>query len=219
MKVEMSRLSKVFGDRILVRKLMRPESVKGIYIPASYAKANVKQQSVWFGVIEKFGLDSRYGDAYGLKEGDTIGISDIGTSNASFEGDDGHEHFWVMEEFVVFLDAGRVAAFMRDEKFEGLGISPVGPYALIRPYPEQEKKGGVIIPQGDNPQLTGVVLAVSAGAVVGGELVQLRATVNSDVLFGKFSGLSARFGTDEYLLAKEEDLIAEMAPAQELAHA
>lgn len=221
MKVEMSRLDRVFGDRILVRKLSRPEKMRGILVPASYLKEKTKQQSVWFAVIEKFGLDSRYGEAYGLKEGDIVGISDIGTSNASFEGDDGQEHFWVMEEFLVLKDEGRIKAYLDDAAFSGVGLIPLGAYSVVKAHPaEEEAKNGVILPHtGDNPQLTGLVVSVSSGEVKSGELVPLRVRKETEVLFGKYSGLLAKFNADEYLLIKEEDLIAELSPVLEVAHA
>ena len=218
MKIDISIINKVFGDRVLVRRLERPDKMGGLLVPASYANEKRKEQTIWYGVIEKFGLDSRYADAYGLREGDIIGISDVGNSNASFEGNDGSEHFWIMEEFIVLRDDGRIKAFRNDESFDGIGITPIGPYSLIAPYPDEDKVGGVILPKA-NENLTGKVLSVSIGEVKNGELRSLRVDVNRDVLFGRYSGLYAKFRQDTYLLIKEEDIIAEFEQAKEMAHA
>jgi co-chaperonin GroES (HSP10) len=219
MKIDVSTIQRVFGDRILVKRLERPEKMGGLLIPQSYANEKRKEQSVWFGVIESFGLDSRYGEAYGLKEGDIIGISDVGSSNASFEGTDDHEHFWVMEEFIVLRDDGRVEAFRDDKHFDYLGLTPIGPYSIIKPSPDETKVGGVLLPK-DKENLTGEVLAVSIGEVKNGELAALRVVSGSRVLFGRYSGLYARFRQETFLLIKEEDLIAELETAKEkeLAH-
>lgn len=225
----MSRIGRVFGDRILLRKLDRPEKTKGILVPLSYIKNKPKEQELWYGVIEAFGLDSRYQDAYGLKIGDIVGINDIGISNASFIGDDEQEHYWVMEEFLVAKDEGRVVAFRNDQLYEGVGLTPLGAYSIVEAYPEEEKRGGVHIPHtSQDGSLIGRVLDVSQGEVRSGELKPLHVRNYSDVLFGKYSGLHARLGKD-YLLIKEEDLIAEIVPydkietgistGQELAHA
>lgn len=222
MIVSLARLGRVFGDRILIRLLPRPEKTRGFFVPASYAKEKAKEQQIWWGVIEDFGLDSRYGDAYGLKKGDMVGVHDLGASNASFIGDDNQEHFWVMEEFVVAKDDGRALAFREDRPWdnEKPGIIPLGAYALVSPHPVEEKRGSIHIPDSAKEgQLSGRVLAVSAGTVRDGELSPLNVKADTDVLFGQYSGSVARLGKDEFLLVKEEDLIAEMLPTGELAHA
>lgn len=218
MKINVPAINRIFGDRILVRRLERPEKIGNLLIPASFANEKRKEQTIWYGVIEKFGLDSRYGDAYGLKEGDIVGISDVANSNASFDGEDGHEHFWIMEEFVVLRDEGRVKSFHSNERYDGLGIVPIGPYSLVRPYPEEEKRGSILLPKA-NENLTGKVLAVSVGEVKDGEIKPLNVSLDSDVLFGKYSGLYAKFQSETFLLIKEEDLIAEFETAREIAHA
>lgn len=227
MIVPMSRLDRIFGDRILVRKLDRPEKMRGIIVPVSCMKTRPKEQELWYGIIERFGLDSRYGDAYGLKEGDIVGINDLGVSNASFIGDDEQEHFWIMEEFLTVKDDGRVVAFRNDEKYEGVGLTPLGAYSVIKPYAEEEKRGGIHIPHTSQQEsLLGRVVAVSKGEVKSGELHPLNVRMDTEVLFGKYSGIKAEFGNDKFLLIKEEDLISELSPedktistGQELAHA
>lgn len=225
----MARLGRVFGDRILVRKLERPEKIRGILIPASCMKEKTREQQVWYGIIEKFGWDSKYGEAYGLKEGDIVGINDIGISNASFIGDDNQEHFWVMEEFLACKDLGRVRLHRLDKKYEGegCGLLPLGQYSVIAPIPEEEKRGGVFIPQTkQEPSLLGNVLAVSAGELNGREIKPLNVKPDTEVLFGKYSALTAKFNDEKLLLIKEEDIIGEfekvdaaIATGQEVAHA
>lgn len=227
MIVPMSRIARVFGDRILLRKLDRPEKIGKILVPVSYMKTRPKEQEIWFGVIEAFGLDSRYGEAYGLKVGDIVGVNDLGISNASFIGDDEQEHYWVMEEFLTVKDEGRIIAFRQSQtSYEGVGMTPLGAYCVIQPNPEEEKRGGIHIPHASQEgSLLGKVLAVSAGEVKAGELKTLNVNKDSEVLYGQYSGLKAKFGKEEFFLIKEEDIIAEIEPSketiatrQELAH-
>ncbi len=226
MPIEISRLGRVFGDRILVKKLERPDKLGSIYVPANYSKDPAKQQDLWWGVIEKFGLDSRFGEAYGLKEGDIIGMDPIGGQSASFDGDDGNVHCWVAEEFVVCKDMGLVIAYRNGEKYFSPdsgnsvgGLRPLAFYSVVKPHPIEEKRGALHIPDTAKKEaLTGKVLCVSDGYLVGGDLSPLRVTQNSEVLFGKYSGWKATLGDTVLVLVREEDLIAEIEPAKETAN-
>lgn len=222
MLISMSRVGKVFGDRILVRRLQRPEKIGGILIPANYMKNTPAENEVWWGVVEAFGLDSRYGEAYRIKVGDVVGLESLATNNQAFDGDDGEVHAWIMEEFVACKDDGRQAAFREGKEFKAKrnGLIPVGPYSLVKPHPEEQKRNGITLPQNTKQAIrTGEVLDVSAGQLRGSDLVPMYAKKGTEVIVGKYSGSWAKFGEDKLLLVKDEDIIAELQPAHEAAHA
>jgi chaperonin GroES len=218
--IEMERVGRVFGDRVLVRRLERPEKVGRFYIPDAYVKDKQKDQELWFGVIEKFGLDSRYSSAYDLHEGDIVGIDNMGSHSAGFEGDDRAMHVWVAEEFLVVKSLGRVEAFREGKECEGVGLKPIGPYAIVEPHPEETKRGGIVLPlSAQVPSRTGKVLDVSVGEDKGGSRLRpLNINTGSDVIYGRFSGSTAKFGDKVFLLVKEEDCIAELEPVKETAN-
>lgn len=217
MIVEMSRLGRVFGDRVLVRRLGRPEKMRGLLVPASHLKDKQKEQQMWYGVIEKFGLDCRYKEAYDLQEGDIVGLNDIGLSNAYFIGDDEQEHYWVMEEFLVCKDAGRISAYREDRRWDSTqaGVIPLGGYSVVRPNAEEDKRNGVFLPaQSVSDSVVGRVMATSVGLLRDSHLVPLNVIPSSDVLYGKYSGISASFHDEKLVFIKEEDMIAEFTPSE-----
>lgn len=201
MTIELSRLKNLLGDRILIRPLLRPEKRGAIFVPASALKDKGKQADVWFGEVEALGRDAKYPDAYGVKVGDVVGVEFIGRQCETLKTDDGEEHCWVAEEFLAVIDQGRVKAHVKGVKWTGkaAGLLPIGAYVLVRPDPEEETHGGIHIPHNAREaQKEGVVLAASAGELVGRELDALPVEVGAHVLFGRYSGSWVR--VDEELL-------------------
>lgn len=219
MSIDTNRIGRVFGDRILVRRLGRPEKVGSIFVPANFS-GKQKENDLWYGEIVKFGLDSKYGQAYNLKEGEIIGIESMGSHSAGFEGEDKEIYVWVPEEFVAVKDLGRIAAHRKGENFPGTGLQPVGPYSLIEPEEDVEtSKGGIHIPDSARQESRkGVVLEVSEGEVRGSELLGINLKVGSTVVFGRHSGAWSKTAKN-FLLLKECDTIAELEKAPELAEA
>ncbi len=225
MRVPVGRLGRVFGDRVLVKQLDRPEKVGMIFVPVSAQKDKIKEQDLWYGEIVSFGLDSRYKEAYDLKAGDIIGVESIGNQCAAFDGEDDKIYVWVAEEFIAVRDAGAIAAFRKGEQWtpgQRVGLEPIGAYSVIEPFPDESKRNGIHIPDTAKPPVrNGTVKAVSIGFVRCAELHALDVKADSEVLVGKYSGSWCRLGNRNFLLVKEEDIIAEMTPAEvkEAAHA
>lgn len=214
MPVEMKRIKQVFGDRALIRRLSAVEKKGSLFIPLTH-KAKPKQSEIWLGVIEHLGSGMRYPDAYGVKAGDVVGIEFTGSNCESFQGDDRESYVWVMEEFLTVIDLGAVEAFRKNVAYDGLGLRPVGPYALVEPAPEEETRNGITIPEGSkDAQRTGRVVAVSDGEIRGGDLYPLSLSVGDDILFGRYSGSWLRLGTKDYLMMKQEDVIASMVKSK-----
>jgi chaperonin GroES len=90
-------------------------------------------------------------------------------------------------------------------------IRPLHDRILIKRLEEQEqKKGGIIIPDTakEKPQ-EGKVIAVGNGKVNDeGKKIPLDVKAGDKILFGKYSGSEVKIDDDEYLIMREEDVLA-----------
>ena len=90
-------------------------------------------------------------------------------------------------------------------------IRPLHDRILVRREEEKEaKKGGIIIPDSakEKPQ-EGTVIAVGNGKVMeDGKKVSLDVRAHDRILFGKYSGSEVTIDDEEYLIMKEEDVLA-----------
>ena len=96
-----------------------------------------------------------------------------------------------------------------------MNIKPLGDRVLIEPLSEDEKakktKGGILIPDTadkEKPQ-EGKVVAVGDGKVLeNGKLQPLSVKAGDRVLFSKYGPNEIKIKGTEYLIAKEEDILA-----------
>ena len=90
-------------------------------------------------------------------------------------------------------------------------IRPLHDRILIKRMEEQEqKKGGIIIPDTakEKPQ-EGEVIAVGNGKVSDeGKKIPLDVKAGDKILFGKYSGSEVKIDDEEYLIMREEDVLA-----------
>lgn len=89
-------------------------------------------------------------------------------------------------------------------------IQPLGDRVLVKVLEAEEKtKGGIVIPDTakEKPQQAEVV-AVGKGKVQDGKTISLEVKVGDKVLFGKYSGTELTVESDEYLMLREEDILA-----------
>jgi chaperonin GroES len=90
-------------------------------------------------------------------------------------------------------------------------IRPLHDRILIKRLEEQEqKKGGIIIPDTakEKPQ-EGKVIAVGNGKVTDeGKKIPLDVKAGDKILFGKYSGSEVKVEDEEYLILREEDVLA-----------
>jgi len=89
-------------------------------------------------------------------------------------------------------------------------IQPLGDRVLVRVLEAEEKtKGGIVLPDTakEKPQQAEVV-AVGKGRVQDGKTVPLEVKVGDRILFGKYSGTELAVEGEEYLMLKEEDIVA-----------
>lgn len=90
-------------------------------------------------------------------------------------------------------------------------IKPLGDRVLIQPSKELEKtKGGIVLPDTakEKPQ-EGKVVAVGAGKKTDeGKTIALSLKAGDKVLYGKYSGTEITVDGEEYLITREEDVLA-----------
>jgi len=90
-------------------------------------------------------------------------------------------------------------------------IRPLHDRILVERIEEKEvKKGGIIIPDTakEKPQ-EGKVIAAGAGKVADdGKKIALDVKVGDRILFGKYSGSEVKIDDKEYLILREEDVLA-----------
>jgi chaperonin GroES len=90
-------------------------------------------------------------------------------------------------------------------------IRPLHDRILVKRVEEQEvRRGGIIIPDTakEKPQ-EGKVVAVGNGKVLeDGKRVALDVKAGDKILFGKYSGNEVKIEDEEYLIIREEDVLA-----------
>ena len=90
-------------------------------------------------------------------------------------------------------------------------IRPLHDRLLVERLEEKEvKKGGIIIPDTakEKPQ-EGKVIAVGNGKVTDeGKKIPLDVKAGDKILFGKYSGSEVKIEDREYLIMREEDVLA-----------
>ena len=90
-------------------------------------------------------------------------------------------------------------------------IRPLHDRMLVERMEEREvKKGGIIIPDTakEKPQ-EGKVIAVGNGKVSDdGKKIPLDVKAGDKILFGKYSGSEVKLDDKEYLIMREEDVLA-----------
>jgi chaperonin GroES len=94
-----------------------------------------------------------------------------------------------------------------------VNITPLHDRVLVRRLEEKETvKGGIIIPDTakEKPQ-EGEVIAVGAGKInEKGDRVALDVKVGDRILFGKYSGNDIKIDDEEYMILKEDEILAKI---------
>jgi len=94
-----------------------------------------------------------------------------------------------------------------------VNITPLHDRVLVRRLEEKDTaKGGIIIPDSakEKPQ-EGEVMAVGAGKMEKGRRIALDVKVGDRILFGKYSGSEIKVDDREYLLLREEEILAKLS--------
>jgi chaperonin GroES len=92
-----------------------------------------------------------------------------------------------------------------------MAIKPLGDRILVKPVEEEEEKiGGIIIPDTakEKPQ-EGEIVAVGPGKMLeSGERQAMSVKVGNKILYGKYSSTEIKYGGEEYLIMREDDILA-----------
>jgi chaperonin GroES len=100
-----------------------------------------------------------------------------------------------------------------------VNVTPLHDRVLIKRIEEKETvKGGIIIPDTakEKPQ-EGEVIAVGAGRIEKGARIPLDVKAGDRVLFGKYSGTDIKLDDEEYLILREEEILAKLSGAAKAA--
>lgn len=99
---------------------------------------------------------------------------------------------------------------MADTKTK-INLTPLADRVIIKPLEQKEvKKGGIIIPDTakEKPQ-EGEVVAVGKGKITeDGKILPMEVKVGDKVLFGKYAGTEIKINDEDYLIMREEDILA-----------
>jgi chaperonin GroES len=91
-------------------------------------------------------------------------------------------------------------------------VTPLHDRVLVRRLEEKESaKGGIIIPDTakEKPQ-EGEVMAVGAGKIEDGKRIPLDVKTGDRVLIGKYTGTDITIDDQEYLILREEEILAKI---------
>ena len=96
-----------------------------------------------------------------------------------------------------------------------MNIKPLSDRVLLEPLSREEREGksksGIVIPdtaEKDRPE-EGRVVAVGSGKMTDdGKMIPMSIKVGSRVLFAKYGPVEIKVEGKEYLIAKEEDILA-----------
>ena len=94
-----------------------------------------------------------------------------------------------------------------------VNVTPLHDRVLVRRLEERKTaKGGIIIPDTakEKPQ-EGEVMAVGAGKIEKGKRVLLDVKVGDRILFGKYTGNDILVDDQEYLILREEEILAKIS--------
>jgi len=93
-----------------------------------------------------------------------------------------------------------------------MNIIPLHDRVLVRRLEEKETaKGGIIIPDTakEKPH-EGEVIAIGSGKMEKGHRVPLDVKVGDRILFGKYTGNDIKIDDQEYLILREEEILAKI---------
>jgi chaperonin GroES len=93
-----------------------------------------------------------------------------------------------------------------------VNVTPLHDRVILKRVQEGESiRGGIIIPDSakEKPQ-EGEVIAVGAGRMEKGTRIPLDVKAGDRVLFGKYSGTEIRLDNEEYLILKEDEILAKL---------
>ena len=90
---------------------------------------------------------------------------------------------------------------MSERKLTSIGVKPVSDRVIVEPMARDQKtKSGILLPESDVPVLKGTIRAVGVKTE--------EVNVGDDVLFSSLSGSPYKIGDKDYLMMRENDIMA-----------
>lgn len=93
-------------------------------------------------------------------------------------------------------------------------LQPLGDRLVVKPLDAEEKtKSGLVLPDTakEKPQ-EGKVIAVGSGKLLDdGSVKKLEVRSGDRILYGKYSGTEVRLNEEDYLILREDDVLAVVA--------
>lgn len=89
-------------------------------------------------------------------------------------------------------------------------LRPLGDRVIVEPAAKEEKTAsGIVLPDTakEKPQ-EGVIIAVGTGRFEDGKRVPLDVREGEKVIYSKYAGTEVKYGEKEYLILKENDILA-----------
>ncbi|MCM8783362.1 MAG: co-chaperone GroES [Candidatus Omnitrophica bacterium] len=96
-------------------------------------------------------------------------------------------------------------------KINKVNVQPLGDRVLVKPLESGSKtKSGIVLPDTakEKPQEAEVVAVGKGHVLENGELRALEVKVGDKILYGKYSGTEITIDEQEYLILREEDILA-----------
>lgn len=89
-------------------------------------------------------------------------------------------------------------------------LKPLGDRVIIKMIEIKEtSKGGILLPSAAQEKSSvAEIVAVGTGKCVDGKIVPLDVNVGDKVIFSKYSGTEVKYEGDEYLILKQDDILA-----------
>src|SRR5450755_3445258 len=93
-----------------------------------------------------------------------------------------------------------------------LNITPLHDHVLVRRLEEKETaKGGIIPDSAKEKAQEAEVMAVGAGKFEKGRRTPLDVKVGDRILFGKYTGSDIKIDDQQYLILREEEILAKLS--------
>ncbi len=91
-----------------------------------------------------------------------------------------------------------------------MNLKPLSDRVILKVKEKEETtKSGIVLPDSakEKPQ-EAVVIAVGSGEIVDGKKVPLDVSVGDRVIYSKYSGMEIKLDGEEYLIVKQNDILA-----------
>lgn len=90
-------------------------------------------------------------------------------------------------------------------------LKPLGDRIIVKPVSAEEMTaGGIVLPDSakEKPQ-EGEVIAVGPGTQLdSGKMVPIDVNVGDRIIYGKYAGTEVKVGADDYVILRQEDVLA-----------